>query len=80
MRPILGIDKAALIGFSLILILIGVLPILIAPPIHSGVYPVVERLNEAQLVVQSSGGTVSGAAQDLLHTVTASVLSWFGGV
>lgn len=80
MRPILGIDKAALIGFSVILILLGVLPVLIAPIVRSGVYPVVERLNEAQLVVQSSGGSVSGAAQDLLRTVAANVLSWFGGV
>jgi NADH-quinone oxidoreductase subunit M len=80
MRPILGIDKMALISFSVILILIGVLPVLIAPIIRSGVYPVVERLNEAQLVVQSSGGSVSGAAQDLFRTVAANVLSWFGGV
>ncbi len=71
MRPILGIDKMALITFSVVLILIGVLPILIAPIIQSGVSPVVERLNEAQLVVQSSGGSVSGAAQDFFHTVAA---------
>lgn len=80
MRPILGIDKATLIGFSVILILIGVLPVVIAPIIRSGMYPVVERLNEAQLVVRASGGGVSGSAHDFLRIVSASLMSWFGGV
>jgi NADH-quinone oxidoreductase subunit M len=48
MRPILGIDKVVLVGFSAILILIGVLPVVIAPIVEAGVLPVVERVQGAQ--------------------------------
>ena len=48
MRPILAIDKAVLIMFCVLLIVIGVFPQVIAPIVESGVRPVVERVIEAQ--------------------------------
>jgi NADH-quinone oxidoreductase subunit M len=48
MRPLISLDKIALVGFVVILIVIGLFPSVIAPIIESGVSPVVERLQEAQ--------------------------------
>jgi NADH-quinone oxidoreductase subunit M len=48
MRPLISLDKIALVGFVSILIVIGLFPSVIAPIIESGVSPVVERLQEAQ--------------------------------
>ena len=45
--PILGIDKVVLVA-SRLLILIGVLPVVIAPIVEAGVLPVVERVQSAQ--------------------------------
>ncbi len=79
MRPILSIDKFVLVTFSVILILIGVFPNIIAPIVESGMEPVVQRLDVAQQAVQFSGGDVSGAAQSVFHIVVATVQSLFGG-
>ncbi len=70
MKPLLPIDKVTLIGFSAILILIGVLPMVIAPIVESGMLPVVERVQEAQQAV-----TVMNSVQ----TVAADLLNWLGG-
>jgi NADH-quinone oxidoreductase subunit M len=70
MRPLLAIDKLTLIGFSAILILIGVLPVVIAPIVEAGMLPVVERVQEAQQAV-----TVMNSVQ----TAAADLLSWLGG-
>ena len=70
MRPLLAIDKLTLIGFSAILILIGVLPMVIAPIVESGMLPVVERVQEAQQTFTVLN-TVQTAAVDLF--------SWLGG-
>ncbi|MCA9916411.1 MAG: NADH-quinone oxidoreductase subunit M [Anaerolineales bacterium] len=48
MRPILAIDKLTMVGFVVILIVIGVYPQVIVPMVESGVQPVVARLQEAQ--------------------------------
>jgi len=70
MRPLLAIDKLTLIGFSAVLILIGVLPMVIAPIVESGMLPVVERVQEAQQAV-----TVMNTVQ----TAAADLFSWLGG-
>lgn len=70
MRPLLGIDKVTLIGFSVLLILIGVLPIVISPMVESGMLPVVNRLQEAQQAANFVD-TVQTAAGGFLH--------WLGG-
>jgi NADH-quinone oxidoreductase subunit M len=70
MRPLLAIDKLTLIGFSSILILIGVLPMVIAPIVESGMLPVVERVQDAQQAV-----TVMNSVQ----TAAAELFSWLGG-
>ncbi len=70
MRPLLSIDKLVLIGFSAILILIGVLPMVIAPMVESGVIPVVERLQDAQQTV-----TVMNSVQ----TAAVDLMQWLGG-
>lgn len=79
MRPILAIDKFVLVTFSVILIVIGVFPNIIAPIVASGMEPVVQRLDVAQQAVQFSGGDVSGAAQNVFQIVVATVQSLFGG-
>lgn len=79
MRPLLGIDKFVLVLFSVILIVIGVLPVVIAPIVTSGVEPVVARLQEAQQAAQFHGGTVSNAAQHMIQIVAANVMAWLGG-
>ncbi|MDX1415651.1 MAG: NADH-quinone oxidoreductase subunit M [Candidatus Promineifilaceae bacterium] len=70
MRPLLAIDKMTLIGFSALLILIGVLPVVIAPMVESGVMPVVERLENAQQAV-----TVMNSVQ----TAAVDLFQWLGG-
>ena len=58
------------IGFSAILILIGVLPMVIAPVVESGVLPVYERVQDAQQAV-----TVMNSVQ----TAAADLFQWLGG-
>lgn len=70
MRPILAIDKVTLVGFSVILIVIGMFPWVIAPMVEAGVAPVVDRLVEAQ-----QHPTFVGAAQ----TAASNLFSWLGG-
>ncbi len=54
MRPLLTLDKIALVGFVVILIVIGLFPSVIAPIVESGVSPVVDRLQDAQEVQSAS--------------------------
>ncbi|MFN2187876.1 MAG: hypothetical protein ACK2T3_03865, partial [Candidatus Promineifilaceae bacterium] len=54
MRPLISLDKVALVSFVAILIIIGLFPSVIAPIVESGVTPVVNRLQQAQ-EVQSAG-------------------------
>jgi NADH-quinone oxidoreductase subunit M len=70
MRELLAIDKVTLLGFAVILILIGVVPAVISPIVEAGVAPVVERLQEAQ-----QGFTV----YDTVHNVVRSLAHWLGG-
>ena len=70
MRPILAIDKITLVSFSVILIVIGMFPWVIAPMVEAGVAPVIERLNEAQQATN-----FAGAAQ----TAATNLFSWLGG-
>jgi NADH:ubiquinone oxidoreductase subunit 4 (subunit M) len=70
MRPILAIDKLVLVGFVVILIVIGVYPQIIVPMVESGMQPVVARLQEAQQAF-TIVDTVQVGAQNLLH--------WLGG-
>ena len=79
MRPLLSIDKFVLLMFSIILIVIGVFPVVIAPIVESGMQPVVNRLAEAQQAAQFHGGTVTGAAQHMIQIVAANVMAWLGG-
>ena len=51
MRPILAIDKFAVVMFCALMILIGVAPDVIAPIVESGMIPVVERIENAQQVL-----------------------------
>lgn len=70
MRPILPIDKVVLVGFVVILIVIGVYPQIIVPMVESGMQPVVDRLNEAS------------QASTLIDTVqmgASNLFSWLGG-
>ncbi|MEM7115045.1 MAG: NADH-quinone oxidoreductase subunit M [Chloroflexota bacterium] len=70
MRPILAIDKVTLVSFSVILIVIGMFPWVIAPMVEAGVAPVVDRLVEAQ-----QNPTFVGTAQ----TAATNLFSWLGG-
>ncbi|HSM55317.1 MAG TPA: NADH-quinone oxidoreductase subunit M [Candidatus Sulfomarinibacteraceae bacterium] len=70
MRPLLGIDIVALVGFSVILIVIGVFPSVIAPVVQSGVEPVVARLNDVQ------------QAETVFHSMQMAAIdlfNWLGG-
>ncbi len=73
MRPIRAIDKVTLVGFVVILIIIGVYPQIIVPMVQSGMEPVVARLQEAQQAftildtVQVGAHNLLGVAQSLLH-------------
>ncbi len=73
MRPLLGIDKAVLVGFCVILIVIGVFPAVIAPIVTSGMEPVVSRLQEAQQAAQFHGGNITTSAQHVIEFVAANV-------
>ncbi|MDX1615158.1 MAG: NADH-quinone oxidoreductase subunit M [Candidatus Promineifilaceae bacterium] len=73
MRPIVALDKAALIGFVAILIIIGVFPSVIAPIVESGMAPVVERLQVAQ---QAQGAT---NVIDSMGSVATQLIHWLGG-
>jgi NADH-quinone oxidoreductase subunit M len=66
MRPLLAIDKLTLVGFSLILVIIGLFPSVIAPIVESGVAPVVNRLQEAQ----------NGNVFDAVQTAASHVMTW----
>lgn len=79
MRPLLSIDKFTLLMFSIILIVIGVFPVVIAPIVESGMEPVVGRLQEAQQAAQFHGGSITGAAQHMIQIVAANVMAWLGG-
>jgi NADH-quinone oxidoreductase subunit M len=79
MRPLLSIDKFTLLMFSIILIVIGVFPVVIAPIVESGMEPVVNRLQEAQQAAQFHGGSITGAAQQMIQIVAANVMAWLGG-
>ncbi len=70
MRPILAIDKVVLVGFVLVLIIIGVFPQSIVPMVESGVQPVVARLQEAQQAF-----TILDTVQVGAHNL----LQWLGG-
>lgn len=73
MRPILAIDKVTLVGFVVILIIIGVYPQIIVPMVQSGMEPVVARLQEAQQAftildtVQVGAHNLMGVAHNLLQ-------------
>ena len=79
MRPLLTIDKFVLIAFSVILVVIGLFPVVIAPIVQSGMAPVVGRLQEAQQATQFHGGTITDAAHHMLQIVAANVMAWLGG-
>lgn len=70
MRPLLAIDKVTLVGFCVILVLIGVLPAVIAPIVESGVAPIVARLQEAQQAAEFAP-TVSSTAIEIGRTLLA---------
>jgi NADH-quinone oxidoreductase subunit M len=78
MRPLLGIDKLVLIGFCVILIIIGVFPAVIAPIIESGMEPVMGRIDAAKQAAEFSG-TIADTAQHMIQFVTANVMRWLGG-
>jgi len=75
MRPLLAIDKVALVGFVVVLIVIGVFPSIIAPIVESGVTPVVHRLQEAQTAF--AGNTT---VLDTVHMAATNLIHWLGGV
>jgi NADH-quinone oxidoreductase subunit M len=70
MRPLLAIDKVVLVSFVAILIVIGLFPSVIAPIVHSGVAPVVERLQNAQSTM---------TVIDTVQSVAANLFAWLGG-
>lgn len=70
MRPLLAIDRVALLAFVVILFAIGILPSIIAPIVEAGVAPVVNRLDMAQ------GGVT---AWDTLHMTALNIIAWLGG-
>ncbi len=70
MRPLLAIDKLALVGFVSILIVLGIFPNLIAPIVSAGVAPVVNRIQE-----MDPAFTVF----DTLQHVAVNLVSWLGG-
>jgi NADH-quinone oxidoreductase subunit M len=72
MRPLLGIDKLALLVFVVIMIVIGLFPSVISPIVESGVTPVVARLQDAQ---QAQAGSVV----DALHVAAVDLVQRLGG-
>ncbi len=77
MRPILAIDKLVLVGFVVILIVIGVYPQIIVPMVESGVQPVVARIQDAQQAFTIID-TVQVGAHNLLIGAH-DLLLWLGG-
>lgn len=75
MRPLLGIDKVALVAFVAILIAIGLFPSTISGIVSSGVAPVVERVQEAQQVQ-----TTSATVFDTVYVTATNLVHWLGGV
>jgi len=68
MRPIISLDKIALVGFVVIMIVIGLFPSIIAPVVESGVTPVVTRLQEVQHGQAANIlDTAQTAASNLIH-------------
>jgi NADH-quinone oxidoreductase subunit M len=84
MRPLLAIDKVTLVGFCAILVLIGILPVIIAPIVESGVAPVVARLQEARQAAQFAPGGISTTTiefgRELITKISALFLTIPGGV
>ncbi len=77
MRPILAIDKLVLVGFVVILIVIGVYPQIIVPMVESGVHPVVARIQDAQQAF-----TILDTVQVGAHNLwdgAHNLLLWLGG-
>jgi NADH-quinone oxidoreductase subunit M len=72
MRPLISLDKIALVGFVVILIVIGLFPSVIAPIVESGVSPIVDRIQEAQ-EAQTAG------VFDNVLTTTSNVFQRLGG-
>ncbi len=72
MRPLLTIDKVALVSFVAILIAIGIFPSIISGIVHSGVAPVVARVQDAQQL------NTANVAQSV-YTVAADLVHWLGG-
>jgi NADH:ubiquinone oxidoreductase subunit 4 (subunit M) len=68
-----SIDKVAIVTFVAILIVIGLFPSVISNIVESGMIPVVERLQEAQQLGDST--TVLNS----LHTAAADIAVLFGG-
>jgi NADH-quinone oxidoreductase subunit M len=74
MRPLLGIDKVALVTFVVILIAIGLFPSIISGIVSSGVAPVVERVQEAQQIQ-----TASSTVFDTVYITATNLVHWLGG-
>jgi NADH-quinone oxidoreductase subunit M len=74
MRPLLSIDKVALVGFVAILVIIGVFPSVISDIVTSGVTPVVERVQEAQQLHTAT------TVIDTVQTAASGLVQWLGGV
>jgi NADH-quinone oxidoreductase subunit M len=74
MRPLLAIDKATLVMFVVVLIVIGIFPSVIAPIVESGITPVVNRLQEAQLAY-----TADTTVLDTVHMAATNLIHWLGG-
>jgi len=73
MRPMLGIDKVAVVTFVLILIAIGLFPSIISNIVESGVTPVVQRIQEAQQLTDTT------TVINTVHTAAADLVGWLGG-
>ena len=73
MRPMMGIDKVAIVAFVAILIVIGLFPSVISNIIESGMIPVVERLQDAQQLNESA--TVINS----VHTAATDIVGRLGG-
>jgi NADH-quinone oxidoreductase subunit M len=72
MRPLIALDKVALVGFVVILVVIGLFPSVIAPIVESGVSPVVDRLQDAQEA--QTAGVIEN-----VYTAASSFIQSLGG-
>jgi len=72
MRPLIALDKVALLGFVVILVVIGLFPSVIAPIVESGVSPVVDRLQDAQEA--QTAGVIEN-----VYTAASSFIQSLGG-